>query len=122
MRRAISRETRFAARADADRDERDEEDRSGGCSEARHRAHRADPERGHTGSEAPHHARQSEYENRHQERAESRDRGALAIVDETFYFTSVMALQSLTAGDIPGLVAALDTHLRANTASESPGV
>src|SRR5262249_44704504 len=32
-------------------------------------------------------------------------RGALAFVDETFYFTSVKALQSLSAGDVRGAVA-----------------
>ena len=36
------------------------------------------------------------------------ERGELAFVDETFYFTSVMAVQSLAAGDIHGAVAALD--------------
>ena len=35
------------------------------------------------------------------------DRGALAFVDETFYFTSVMALRSLSAGDMNGIVEAL---------------
>src|SRR5258708_20724571 len=30
--------------------------------------------------------------------------GALAFVDETFYFTSVKALQSLSAGDIRGAI------------------
>ncbi len=32
-------------------------------------------------------------------------RGALAFVDETFYFTSVKALQSVSAGDVRGAVA-----------------
>src|SRR5438132_7471961 len=31
-------------------------------------------------------------------------RGALAFVDETFYFTSVKALQSLSAGDVRGAI------------------
>lgn len=35
--------------------------------------------------------------------------GALAFVDETFYFTSVKALQSLSAGDVRGAVAAIST-------------
>jgi hypothetical protein len=37
------------------------------------------------------------------------DRGATAFVDETLYFTSVAALQSLTAGDVHGAVKAVAT-------------
>ncbi len=33
------------------------------------------------------------------------NRGATAFVDETFYFTSVMALQSMAAGDVHGAIA-----------------
>ena len=33
------------------------------------------------------------------------NRGATAFVDETFYFTSVMALQSIAAGDVHGAIA-----------------
>ena len=36
------------------------------------------------------------------------ERGALAFVDETFYFTSVMAVQALAAGNLHDAVAALD--------------
>src|SRR4051812_7715467 len=34
-------------------------------------------------------------------------RGTLAFVDETFYFTSVQALQSIATGDVHGAVAAI---------------
>jgi len=37
------------------------------------------------------------------------DRGATAFVDETLYFTSVMTLQSLSAGDVHGAVKAIAT-------------
>ena len=45
------------------------------------------------------------------------DRGALAFVDETFYFTSVMALQSLAAGDVHDAIADISMARGRNGAS-----
>lgn len=44
-------------------------------------------------------------------------RGALAFVDETFYFTSVKALQSIAAGDVRGAVADIATARGRNGAA-----
>src|SRR5204863_1917968 len=44
-------------------------------------------------------------------------RGALAFVDETFYFTSVKALQSLSAGDVRGAIAGVSQSRGRNGAA-----